>query len=330
MILPKEQIKRFMPERLLTIYRQASNPESRRKFLLNKFGIRYTPKVPDFPPMVLIDTSTRCNLTCNHCPNSIISKDENWVGDMELSLYKKTIDEIASESPDTIVRLFNSGEPLMRMDIEELIEYAKIKGIRYVSINTNGVLLTEKRAYNLLKSGLDHIEFSLDAFSEQTYESIKNANFYKRVLDNIANYIKMRDRICTTSKISVSFVKQKDNYHECDAFFSYWKHKVNYVTLREYHKHCGLVDGQGQYRNIIKKYRHPCPYLWNRMIVEHTGKVRFCENDWKAEYAVGDLQTHSIKKIWRSGAYRNLRFTHSQGTFDHPYCKKCTDWKVIC
>lgn len=326
----KNLIKRLVPEKLLKFYRKISNHRSCRNFLLNNLGIRYTPEVPDFPPMVLINTCTKCNLSCNHCPNNLIFGEKNHVSDMDFSLYKKTIDEIAYENPETVVRPFDGGEPLMRRDMMTLIGYAKKKGIRYVSINTNGVLLTEKKSYELLDSGLDHIEISLDAFSEETYKTLKNANFYKRVLNNIQNFIKIRDRINPISKISVSFIKQKENYHECYAFLSYWKDKVNYVTIREYHQHCGLVDGHGHYRNIVKKFRHPCPYLWDRTIVEHDGKVRFCESDWRAAYYVGDLQTHSIKEIWHSEAYRNLRHTHVQGTFDHPYCKKCTDWKVVC
>ncbi|RLC21966.1 MAG: hypothetical protein DRI57_01080 [Deltaproteobacteria bacterium] len=325
----KQQIVRVLPERLSEIVRMMIHPDRRGIFLLKKYGIRYAPKLSDFPPMVMIDTTTRCNLACNHCPSSVLSKDENWGGDMDFGLYKKIIDEIAHENPSSIVRPFNSGEPLLRKDMEKMIRYAKDKGVKYVSINTNGTLLNEKRAYKILDSGLDHIEFSMDAFSEETYKLIKNVNFYQKVVDNLERLIRLKESIRPDFKINVSFVKQQDNHHECEVFQAYWENKVDQVTIREYHQHGGLVDAHGRYRELNNKYRHPCPYLWERVIVQHNGKVRFCESDWKAEHAVWNVYDQTLKEIWHSDEYQKLRNEHIRGSFDHPFCKQCTDWKVI-
>jgi radical SAM protein with 4Fe4S-binding SPASM domain len=325
----KQQIEDRLPSVILNVYRFMINSNFRKKMLFRKFGIRYAPRLTDFPNMVMIDTTTRCNLSCNHCPSNILSKDRNWVGDMDFKLYKKIIDEIAVENPNTIVRPFDGGEPLVRKDMEQLIKYAKNQGIKYVSINTNGTLLNQNRARSILDSGLDHIEISIDAFSEETYKAMKNVNLYNKVVANVERLIRLKDRIRPGFKISVSFVKQKNNYHECDDFYSYWSKKVNHVTVREYHQHGGLVSGYGQYKKFDNKFRHPCPYLWNRIIVQHNGEVRFCENDWKAEHIVGNVKNQSLKDIWNSEGYLKLRQSHIQGSFDHPFCRKCTDWKVI-
>lgn len=292
------------------------------------------PKLKEFPPMVMLETTTRCNLACNHCPNSVLSKDKEWVGDMDINLYRKLIDEIAQEKPTTVVRPFDSGEPLLRKDMEEMIEYAKNKGIQYVSINTNGVLLNETRSKKLLKSGLDHIEISVDAISSETFKKIKNVDLYKRVKENILRLIQLRNKIRPEFIISVSFVKQRDNAQESENFYQYWKNKVNRVYIRNYHRHANLVEDLGleESKKTAKhkiRRRHPCPYLWNRIIVQHDGRVRFCENDWKAEHALGNAWTQSLKEIWNSDAYRKLRESHLRGTFDHPFCRDCPDWPAI-
>jgi radical SAM protein with 4Fe4S-binding SPASM domain len=298
--------------------------------MFRALGTRYKPELQDFPPMVMIDTTTRCNLACNHCPNKVLSKDRSWGGDMDWDLYKKIIDEIARENPKTKVRPFDSGEPLMRKDLGRLIKYTKDKGIQHVSINTNGTLLTERRALRLLESGLDHIEISVDAFSEEIFIRIKNLNYYHKLVKNIEHLIDLRDRLRPDFEISLSFVKQRDNLHEVSDFIEYWNNKVNHVTVRDYHQHGELVDGQGNYKEIKASHRPPCPYLWDRIIIEYDGRVRFCENDWKALHLVGNLNKHSLKQIWQSDSYRKLRESHIAGTFDHIYCKKCKDWKVIC
>jgi MoaA/NifB/PqqE/SkfB family radical SAM enzyme len=102
----------------------------------------FTPALTPFPAMVLIDTTTRCNLACAHCPSSKLAQDPAFLGDIDVDLYKKIIMEIAQENKGTIVRPFDGGEPFMRKDIEELIAFAKKCGIEYVSINSNGLLIT--------------------------------------------------------------------------------------------------------------------------------------------------------------------------------------------
>lgn len=329
MLTFKAIIVKYTPKQVKLLYRHVVSKYRLQRFLLHKFGFRFTPKLNDFPPMVMIDTTTRCNMACNHCPSSTLSKDKTWVGDIEIALYKKIIDEIAKENPMTIVRPFDGGEPLLRKDMEELVKYAKLKGIRYVSINTNGTLLTKKRAKDMLNAGLNHIEFSIDAFSKETYIKIKNVDFYEKVVSNIENILYLKKKIAPSFKISVSFVKQSDNLSEVDAFYTYWKDKVDHVTIREYHQHGNLIDAHGKYQANIVNNRWPCPYLWDRIIIQHTGKVRFCENDWKAQYAIGDVTQNTLKEIWNSKAYNELRESHVKGIFDHPYCKKCPDWFVI-
>jgi radical SAM protein with 4Fe4S-binding SPASM domain len=279
--------------------------------------------------MVMIDTTTRCNLACRHCPSSILAEDPNWHADMDLELYRKIIDEIADENLQTIVRPFDSGEPLMRADMEQLIRYAKDKGINYVSLNTNGVLLNEKRAISILDSGLDHIEISIDAFSEETYKALKRANSYAKVTNNVETLLKLKDRIRPEFKVSVSFVKQEENIHECEAFYAYWKEKANKVGIREYHSHGGLVGNLGNPQGFRNEYRRPCFFLWDRIIVHHDGQVKFCENDWKCEHSLGNVRNQLLKQIWQSEGYTRLRENHIGGSFDHPFCKKCSDWKVL-
>lgn len=319
----KTKLEKSVPSKLLSFFKKIKKDSGKKRY-----------KLTDFPPMVMLETTTRCNLACNHCPNSVLSKDKEWVGDMDVKLYKRVIDEISNEDPATVVRPFDSGEPLLRKDMEEMIEYAKNKGIKYVSINTNGVLLNESRSKRLLKSGLDHIEISVDAISRETFIKIKNVDLYERVKENILRLIQLRDDLRSDFIISVSFVEQRDNAHETKNFKFYWEDKVNRVYIRRYHRHANLVENLGLEEGIkVAKQkagrRHPCPYLWDRIIVQHDGRVRFCENDWKAEFALGNAWTQSLKEIWNSKAYNRLRESHLRGIFDHPFCRDCPDWPAV-
>jgi len=304
---------------------------SKQQRALKRFyeeGVPFTPDLADFPPMVMIDTTTRCNLACAHCPNSYLASDQSWVGDMDVTVYKKIVEEVAEKNKKTIVRPFDGGEPMLRKDLEELVGYGKDLGIEFISINTNGLLMTPKRIPKLLACGLDHIEISIDAFSSETYEKVRRSKHYQKLVDNIHALLEARAAY-PKFLVTVSFVKQADNQHEETAFRAYWEGRVDTVKIREYHQHNDLVDDHGRYKPKQDERRHPCPYLWDRIIVQHDGRVRFCEADWKATHAIGDVKTQTLEEIWQGEDYTRLRESHINGTFDHPFCQSCTDWQDI-
>ncbi len=305
---------------------------SRLKRDLDQFkkkGTRFTPPLTDFPGMVMIDTTTRCNLHCAHCPNSALAEEEGFVGDMDIELYHKIIDEVAEEAPGARVRLFDGGEPLMRTDLSELVAYARGKGLSHLSINTNGTLLNAKRRKGLIKGGLNHVEISIDAATSETYYKIRRSPLFETVVKNTLAYMEESKAYDSRNQVSVSFVLQKDNLHELEDFKRFWNEKVDFVCIREFHQHNRLIDDHGRFREFESDSRHPCPYLWDRIIIYHNGMARFCESDWQAEHAIGDTRRQSIKEIWHGAKYRELRRQHIAGDFEYPYCKECSDWHEV-
>lgn len=290
-------------------------------------GRRFEPRLTAFPPMVLLDTTTRCNLHCAHCPHSELAQQPGFLGDMDWTIFRKVIDEIAAEAPATATRLFDGGEPLLREDLEEMVRYAKRQGLRWVSINTNGTLLSPERGRALAEAGLDHLEVSIDATTPETYQKIRRCNLFERVVNNTMAYAHALRQKGRKQQVAVSFVLQQDNRDELDAFRTFWTPKVDRVNIREYHQHHDLVDAHGRLDSQQRTtMRHPCPYLWNRMIIHHDGRVRFCEGDWKVEHAVGNVQKESLRSIWHGANYTALRQAHVAGDFSHPCCAACTDW----
>jgi cyclic pyranopterin phosphate synthase len=79
------------------------------------------------------------------------------------------------------------GEPLLRRDLERLVEMlAAIDGIRDLTLTTNGSLLTRERAQQLKDAGLQRITVSLDSLDDATFRRINDVDFpVARVLDAI-------------------------------------------------------------------------------------------------------------------------------------------------
>jgi GTP 3',8-cyclase len=79
----------------------------------------------------------------------------------------------------------SGGEPLMRRDIEKLVELlAKIPGVRHLNMTTNGFLLTEK-AVILRRAGLQGITVSLHSLKPERFSQITGGGPFNKVIQGI-------------------------------------------------------------------------------------------------------------------------------------------------
>jgi len=112
-------------------------------------------------PIVVWNITRACNLKCVHCYN------DSGVGkpfkDISTEKAKEVLDDLAQYGVPSV--LFSGGEPLMRTDLFELIEYAGSKGLRTV-ISTNGTLISEEKAALIKKRGVSYVGISLDGIGE--------------------------------------------------------------------------------------------------------------------------------------------------------------------
>jgi len=112
------------------------------------------------PGEVVWAVTKRCNLRCKHC--SISEEDP-----AELTTEEGfgLIEEAAKLGP--VKFAFTGGEPLLRDDIYELIEYAASPSFEMqVVMATNGTLITREVAERLKKAGLERAAVSIDGIGK--------------------------------------------------------------------------------------------------------------------------------------------------------------------
>lgn len=113
-------------------------------------------------PVVVWNTTKRCNLSCEHCYAGAAS--EPAAGELSTQEARGLIDELAAYGVPVL--LFSGGEPTMRDDLTELVSHATDSGIRPV-LSTNGTLLTRDRARKLKHAGLAYVGISVDGRRER-------------------------------------------------------------------------------------------------------------------------------------------------------------------
>ena len=138
-----------------------------------------------------ISVTDRCNFRCTYCmPKEIFARDFEFLKREELL----TFEEIARVATMFVqcgvekIRL-TGGEPLLRRDVERLIAMlARIRGLRDLTLTTNGSLLTREMAQTLKDAGLQRITISLDSLDDRIFRAMNDVQFpVAKVLEAIEN-----------------------------------------------------------------------------------------------------------------------------------------------
>jgi len=125
----------------------------------------------DKKPIVVWNCTKQCNLRCAHC---YASSDSNCAPDELTGDEARTmIDDLAAFGCPVL--LFSGGEPLMRRDLVELIDYARRAGLRTV-VSTNGTLLTDQMVSALRDVSVGYVGISLDAPTQKANDSFRGVD----------------------------------------------------------------------------------------------------------------------------------------------------------
>ncbi|MCX5842299.1 MAG: 12,18-didecarboxysiroheme deacetylase [Deltaproteobacteria bacterium] len=160
-------------------------------------------------PVVVWNMTRRCNLKCIHCYSN--SRNIRYKNELTTDEGEKLISDLAAfRSP---VILFSGGEPLMREDLPELVEFAVDQGMRAV-ISTNGTLLTKKTVNILKKTGVSYVGVSLDGM-EKTHDRFRG-------VEGAFNTTVKGIRTCLEEgiKVGVRLTMNRKNFSDIPAIFN--------------------------------------------------------------------------------------------------------------
>ena len=112
-----------------------------------------------FVPLVMSWNVTReCNMKCSHC--YINATEKKLDNELTTEEAKKLMDQICQVSKPLLI--LSGGEPLLRPDIFELIEYGASKGLK-MGLGSNGSLIDDTVAAKLKAAGIATVSISLDS-----------------------------------------------------------------------------------------------------------------------------------------------------------------------
>ena len=109
------------------------------------------------PVNVTWETTFKCNLQCRHCLSAGDGKTE--AAELDFDQCRSFIDEL--DRMEVFQINFGGGEPFLRDDFPDILDYAHAKGIT-TCVSTNGTTLEPHLANRLSAMKLLRVQVSLD------------------------------------------------------------------------------------------------------------------------------------------------------------------------
>lgn len=159
---------------------------------------------------LFLELTLRCNERCLHCGSNcgeIISSE------LSPNHYYELFEKIKNDFNELPMLCVTGGEPLLRHDFFEILNYAKNLGYRW-GMTSNGTLITKDVAKLLKKSGMSTISVSIDGLEETHDNFRRTAGGFKRAVNGIKNLLDQ-----DFSSVQVTTVVTKQNISELDSIF---------------------------------------------------------------------------------------------------------------
>ena len=157
---------------------------------------------------VYIEPTVACNLDCITCFRN--SWDQP-IGRMTDETFERIFAGLRELSPTPSVYFGGIGEPLFHPKTVEWIRRIKELDVK-VELITNGTILNEKKAQQLIDVGLDVLWVSLDGATPESFADVRMGAELPVILENLRRLFKMRKGgHFPKPEIGVAFVAMKRN-----------------------------------------------------------------------------------------------------------------------
>ena len=174
---------------------------------VEKYGVRI-PFTPAGPFEIVWNFTYQCNLRCKHCYENAGGPKRPELSTEEAKQVLDILSKIAGIGLPALS--FSGGEPLARRDFFELAAYAK-KRVGYVSIASNGTLITKDNAKKIKDAGIDYAEISIDGATPGVHDEFRGIpGAFERAMEGVKNCVEEGVDTCIATTI------HRDNLSELE------------------------------------------------------------------------------------------------------------------
>lgn len=192
---------------------------------------------------IYIDPVLGCNYRCQMCYFS----DENTRKNMHGKISEEDLEKIARALFHRALKLqIGCGaEPTIANNIEQTIRLGKKYSIPYISVTTNGKLVTKEKLISFIESGLNEITISAHGLKKDTYERLMGNGDYDHFIALAKDFAEIKEKY-PSFKIRINYTMNEDNTEELLMFNEIFKDiPIDLLQLRPIQK-----IGESEYNNF--------------------------------------------------------------------------------
>ncbi|HEY3357450.1 MAG TPA: radical SAM protein [Polyangia bacterium] len=229
------------------------------------------------PPLLDIEVSSSCNVRCAFCPREELRRPRTVMTPETFALV------LAFVPAQAVVMFSGLGEPLLNPRLPEFVARLRARGISSCVI-TNGLLLTPGRLDALLAAGVDQIQVSCHATTDEgmMWAVTEGADF-PRLLANLEHLAAVRPQ---RLRVQLDFVDAEVNAGELTSVAQLAQRLGFDLVARRRHTRGGLVGVRRMARACSG-----CGIFPAVTFITSEGGVSACSNDVRGATTLGHLAT---------------------------------------
>ena len=308
----------------------------------------------------LVDLFWECTLTCNakckHCGSS--AEKKKYDGELSTNEIKNAFKQIANDMDASKILInVTGGEPLVRQDLCEVMEYAANELGFHWGMTTNGILLNDENIEKLRKANMETISISIDGL-EETHDKFRGVPGSFKIITNNIKKLKEADFV---KHIQVTTVFHKDNINQLEQLYDImssldldsWrlvsmdpigranenntlllngkeiKQLLDFIKSKKNNKKMELTYGCPGYLGLdyekeVRQHYFYCKTGINVASILYNGDLFVCPNvPRRKELIQGNIRTDNFKDVWdnKYKIFREKDRTKSEE------CEKCDNWE---
>ena len=215
------------------------------------------------------------------------------------------------------------GEVLVNKEFTQIVRSAKEEfGIPYLYISSNGALMDENKAVEIIEAGLDSIKFSINALSREAYKEVHKVDDFDKVIANFKTLLRLKKEKYPQLKLFLSSVLSVTNKELDQGFRDMFEDDfdaINGISLYP----LGYTP-KFESADTSKQPTTKCYIPFKELYINSDGTLGLCCKDYFDEINFGSLIENDFMDVYNSEAFKEVREMHKKNEFpDGHLCKNC-------
>ncbi len=289
--------------------------------------LKYPLRLPDLPkpPLLSVDFTDACDLACVYCNNPLFPHPRTMMSEEVFSCLLENL----RAAKINRVRI-GGGEPMLHPNCAEML--SKLAPLtRYLSVITNGQWQDPHHINEILLSGVNLIEISIDAGGAKVYEASRKKASYLRLIRNLRHMRALRDRLNSKTLIKARLMLRPSTRHLERSETLFWKRYADTVLPQLLLKHPDSdYDTDVFYAPVYDQNTAPvCTLPFKDLEVRPDGRVPICPAkgcaiDPAKQQFLGHICQDALLDIWNGPEFKAMRLAHRTRAGDIlEDCKGC-------